>query len=224
MDVLGVFRSALVGPLLLCLALPAAADVVLYDEAVSGDLTWSTPTPETPPDTTLTLSLGTNLVRGQTFLSFLRGNTHFAYDADAFGFVVAEGMQVLSISVSFSATPTNISAGFTDFSLCSGYLPFCSSATLVDSHRFDVLDGNEQRFDFGGVALQHGNYRIRQDAFTQTSLSSGTAAWDADYVWTITVGQVAEPTSLALTLLALFASRHAARGRARGSRSGSAAA
>jgi len=159
-----------------------------YSEAVSGDLPTFTVAPLGA------LDAGLNTIQGRT--CFTADESCQWGDFDSFRFTLSPGLIVQSISLEFTTTLLPGSSwARTGFELRE-----FEPDLLLDSANFNVLGPTGSVAPFGSDLwlIDPGQFAIEQ-----RSLERSGPGWFADYTWNIQVGQVPEPSSLALLVLGL---------------------
>ena len=183
-------------------AIPSDAVPIDYTEAVSGDLGL--------PGTPFLLDAGSNTISGNTHFAFNSpGGPRFDTDADSFAFIIPTGLRLVSMSLSFAATSSNVSGADLELRLCS-VVGTCGvdAAELLGTDGIDFLAASPQTVEFGlQFPLAAGSYSL----FTSgigigvANVSIPQAAWSADYSWVLAVQSIPEPEVLSLLALGLTA-------------------
>ncbi len=180
---------------------PAAAAVV-YDEAVSGDLS------DLPPLAAFGLQLGMNSIKGTQF-SDDTGPVGCCSDFDSFIFAVPAGMHLASVSYEFRTTGGSLSSS-TEFALQRGSESV--GAQLADQEiDLDAASSTVELFA-SALPLSTGTYMINNSLTVEIGQN-----WSADYTINLLVasGAVPEPPTyvVLITGLIIVLSVRASRGR-----------
>lgn len=157
---------------------PALATTVSYDEAVDGDI-------DSLFSTSLNFDVGVNTVSGTQFFNIS------GFDVDNFGFVIASGQMLTSVSYAydpFDVASNTSSLGPSQF--------LSSSSTILTSQVVVVLDGGSPVDLFSGfLPLGAGIYSLGQ----ALRRNGDGGFWD--YTFSFTVEQIsAVPLPAALPL------------------------
>lgn len=183
----------------------SGASAFAYDEATDGDI------PDSPNNPTFLLDVGANTVSGTQSIS-ITAEQVTTPDRDNFYFVVAVGLALTGVSISWSNwIPTSINTapghanGFFSCSLLDAANNVISTVGTSFTDQCVQLSAaaTGQRALFSDVlALGAGTY-----AWSNTralSFFPGTAGeWSLDYMLTLTLREVPEPGTLALLGLGL---------------------
>jgi hypothetical protein len=178
-------RMAVLAAALTAMGSVSAAPIT-YSEAISGDLPSFAIAPLGALDT------GLNTIQGRTCF-IADGSCQFG-DFDSFRFTLSPGLVVQSISLDFTTTLLPGSSwARTGFELRD-----VGPNLLLGSDDFNVLGPTGSVPAFGGVLplIDSGQFAIEQRSLARTG-----PGWFADYTWSIQVGQVPEPSTLALLVL-----------------------
>jgi hypothetical protein len=202
-----IFILATIAALLGGAAYPAAGAVV-YDEAVSGDLS------NLPAPAAINLELGANSIKGHQFFdNHVPGPCCF--DTDSFAFAVPAGTHLAAVTFESIATGST-SFSETDFVLHRGNGQF---AAILDRARIELTATPST------VALFSGQMPLRAGTYSMINDGGGVTfagIWSADYTFDLLVasGPVPEPSLylflvLGLAVLAKVGAAHGARHTAR---------
>jgi hypothetical protein len=181
------------------------ADLLLYDEAVSGDLTpFAAITPDvSQPLTLLSLQNGTNIVKGtMTF----RNDTSLTFDIDAFAFSIPNGSQIVDIKFDAFKTSGSATTFLMAFSRGVAFNNLQSDNPLLPPVlgivRTQIPSEGSSTFTSSVLPLGAGNYNLSFNS----GLLEGSATFPTlpqnQFNWTakLEVTAVPEPSSVLLIM------------------------
>jgi hypothetical protein len=177
---------------------PVAAAPIVFDEAVSGDLSDAMPSP-----TVLAFDAGVNSVRGSLYSGVV------APDFDSFAFSIPAGLSLTAITYTFALEPKageTVAAAVWAFDVGNTGLPAELGATQVD-----FFGPSPQSLFSSALPQDGGLYGFYNVSHSSTPGLGWTSTYQIDFMVRETSTGVPEPASLALLaagLIALGSARH----------------